>query len=358
MIRRVYVNQHGIITLDSDMFEGRKRISTGKKNDKRLVLWYKNNFDEEYKRLYDDKFKQEIEDYSTITLREYGKMVLELTSENRRAYIQKNALAIFECICNFQILAHKKFGEMKIVEIKSTNIMEWQKRCGYASKTIANHRAYLNMVMQTAMNDDIIRKNPISTVKLPPKVSVRKKIFFSVPDMKKLISTAKGQLKNYVQLACFTGMRGSELIALRWDGDIDFEKGIIRVDTGVVYGEENVTKSDTVRTIPMFKQARDALLSQQLKSESSEFVFINPQGNGYYSTGSMARTFKKLLAEAGIKDGTIHDLRRSFNTLLKQYGYPQDWILDVMGHVDDAVNRTHYTGRLDVDMDKIGNIAL
>ncbi len=56
--------------------------------------------------------------------------------------------------------------------------------------------------------------------------------------------------------------------------------------------------------------------------------------------------------------GTIHDLRRSFNTLLKQYNYPNDWILDVMGHVDETMNRNHYTGKLKVDMNKLKKISL
>lgn len=29
-----------------------------------------------------------------------------------------------------------------------------------------------------------------------------------------------------------------------------------------------------------------------------------------------------------------------------------------MGHMDNDVNRNHYTGKLTVDMSKIGNIAL
>jgi integrase len=59
-----------------------------------------------------------------------------------------------------------------------------------------------------------------------------------------------------------------------------------------------------------------------------------------------------------LKYGTIHDLRRSFNTLLKQHGYPTDWILDTMGDMNDAVNRNHYTGHLKVDLSKIAQIAL
>lgn len=358
MIRRVCLNQHGIITLDSDMFGDRKRISTGKKEDKRLLSWYEKHFDEEYEKLYEDKFKPQKDDFSDLTLREYGDMVLNLTSQNRRAYVQKNILKNFKNICDFKILNDKQFGEIKIEDIKSLHVMKWQKECGFSYQTIANHRVYLNLVMQTAMNDDLIRKNPVQLVKLPPKATVRKKTFYTETDIKTLISTSKGQLRNYIQLCCFSGMRGSELIALRWNNDIDFEKGIITVDTAIVLGNEDKTKSSSVRFIPMFPQAKEALLNQRKKSGLCEYVFINQSGKNLYSSVAMNTSFQTMLKKNGLPHGTIHDLRRSFNTLLKQYGYPQDWILDIMGHMNDKVNRDHYTGRLDVDMTKIGNIAL
>lgn len=358
MIRRVYVNQHGIITLDSDVFGNRKRISTGKKSDKRLLKWYEKNFDTEYKLLYDEKFQPEKDNFSDFTLREYGNIVLSLTSNNRREYVQKNVVRTFKKICDFQMMDNKKFGELKISDIKSLHIMKWQKECGWAYQTIVTNRIYLSLVLQTAANDDLIRKNPVASVKLPPKRSVHEKTFYSEDEIKRMISCAKGQLKNYIQLCCFSGLRGSELIALRWRDDIDFDKGMIRVDTRIVCGEEDETKSKKVRFIPMFPQAKQALVTQRMFSGLREYVFINRDGDRYYGTESLNVSFRVMLKNNNLPHGTIHDLRRSFNTLLKQYGYPTDWILDIMGHVDDRVNRNHYTGRIDVDMSKIGNIAL
>lgn len=108
----------------------------------------------------------------------------------------------------------------------------------------------------------------------------------------------------------------------------------------------------------MFIQAMEALNKQRIFSGLREYVFINKNGTSYYGANVLNNAFKRLIKDSGIRAGTIHDLRRSFNTLLKQYGYPTDWILDVMGHADDKVNRNHYTGNINVDMSKIGNIAI
>jgi len=355
MIRRVYANQHGIITLDSDMFGSRKRISTGKKLDERLLKWYEKHFDEEYTKLYHSKSDIAPKQVD-FTLEKYGEMILELTSSNRRVNVQKYAKDVFRRICNFKMLG-KKFGSMKLDEIKSTHIMLWQKECGLASQTIAANRVYLNMVLQAATNDDLIRKNPVTLTKLPKRIPVRKKNFYSEDEIKQIIGMASGQLKNYIQLACFTGMRGSELVALRWN-DVDFDKSVIRVDSRIVDGNEDLTKSGKIRFIPMFKQARQALLNQRMRSGLREFVFISSHGGAYYNSDCMMKPFKAMLKKNGFESGTIHDLRRSFNTLLKQYGYPTDWILDIMGHVDDTVNRNHYTGSLRVDMSMLDKIAL
>lgn len=357
MISRVYANQYGIITLDSDMFGNRKRISTGKKSDKRLLKWYEKHFDEEYGKLYDEKFKPIKEDFSNYTLREYGLMVLDLTSDNRRAYVHERIKKTFVRICNFQMSDNKKFGEFLLTDIKTTHVMKWQRESGLSPQTIATDRAYLNMVMQTATNDDIIRKNPVQLVKLPKKQAVKEKVYYSEEEIKDILGTAKGQLKNYIQIAFFTGMRGSELVGLKWD-DIDFDKEVIRVDSRIVSGIEDDTKSRKIRFIPMFKQCKEALQKQRIYSGLREFVFVNQSGHSYYGSGTMNFRFKRLLDEHNFKHGTIHDLRRSFNTILKEYGYPTDWILDIMGHVDDRVNRNHYTGSLRVDATKINNIAL
>jgi len=357
MIRRVYANQHGIITLDSDMFGSRKRISTGKKADKRLLKWYEKNFDTEYRELFEEKYQPKKEDYSDLTLREYGVMVLDLTSENRRQYVHERIKKTFRLICDFEMSDSKKFGEFLLTDIKTTHVMKWQRESGLSPQTVSTNRAYLNIVLQTAMNDDIIRKNPVTLVKLPKKHSVKGRVYYTEDEIKKILESAKGQLKNYIQIAFFTGMRGSELVGLKWD-DIDFDKEMIRVDSRIVRGVEDETKSRKIRFVPMFKQCKEALLKQRMYSGLKEFVFINQSGNSYYGSQTMNFRFKKLLSDNNLRHGTVHDLRRSFNTILKEYGYPTDWILDIMGHVDDRVNRNHYTGKLRVDATKVNNIAI
>jgi len=349
MISRVYKNSSGYIALDSDMLGERKRLSTGKKFDKRQAKWYEKHFEQEYAKLYEKKFGRHSN--TNLTFDKYGEMVMNITSSTRSDFSQRNAMTIFKNLCKF-------FGSMQIDEIRASDVMLWQNDCGLAPKTILNYRGYLNLILQTAMNDDIIRKNPVPLVKAPKKRFVKKTTVYYEEDIRKLIAAADGQLKNYIQLCFFSGMRGSEMIALRWKEDIDFERGVIIVDSRIREGLEGIPKSGRTRYIPMFQQACEALMRQRMRTGLSEYVFLNQYGERYQRPDPPSISFKKLTQKIGVEVGTMHDARRSFNTLLKQYGYPPDWILDVMGHVDESMNRNHYTGNLQVDMNKIGKIAL
>jgi len=212
---------------------------------------------------------------------------------------------------------------MDLTQIKASHIVKWQNDCGFAPKTIKNYRATMNAILEMALCDELIHKNPLKFVKVPKK-QYREVQIFNQSEMKVLIENASGQLKNILLFTLFTGLRGSELIALRWH-DIDWNAQTITVDTRIREGIEDVTKSKRVRIIDMLPQAKQALkMQQRLTGLKNDFVFVTHTGAPYVKP--------------------------------RQYGMPNDWILDQLGHVDDGVNREHYTGKIKPDMSKIGRV--
>ncbi len=174
--------------------------------------------------------------------------------------------------------------------------------------------------------------------------------------MKLLIDKSAGQFTNLLMFNFFAGLRGSELIALRWN-DIDFNYGTIRIDTRIRDGVEDVTKSKRVRIIDMLPQARKALKVQRLITGlKDDYVFVTQYRKGYKTPKVITELLKELCIVCDLKIGTMHTVRKSCNTLLKQYGMPQDWILDQLGHIEDGVNREYYTGKIKPDMSKIGRV--
>lgn len=343
---KITVNSYNIITLDGTVDGKRHRLTTGKKSNKRLLVWYGRNAEEEFYRLYEHKHGKQAKD--SITFEVYGRMVLEITSSNRNAFSQIDETKRFNALC-------KTFGGMELSDIKASHVMKWQNDSPLAPKTIKNRRSIFNMIMEMALYDDLIRKNPLKFVKAPKKVY--KEVFvYNEDEIEVLIKNSTGQFKNILLFNFFAGLRVSELIALRWN-DIDFIKNTIRVDTRIRNSVEDVTKSKRVRNIDMLPQSRKALQNQKRHTGlKDDFVFLTQYGKPYNREDGLNKQLKRLCIANNIKVGTTHTLRKSCNTLFKQYGMPLDWILDQLGHVEEGVNRECYTGKIKPDMSKIGRV--
>jgi len=345
-VAKVTVNNYNIIILDGTVDGKRHRLTTGKKADKRLLTWYKRHVDTEFFKLYEHKFGAAQKE--SPTFREYGLIVLEITKNNRNAFTQKEETQRFNRLC-------KTFGDMKITDIKASHVTKWQNDCGFAPKTVRNYRSIFNLILEMAHYDEIITKNPLKFVK-PPKKVYKEVHVFSKEDIKLLLEESNGQFRNILMFNFFAGLRGSELIALRWK-DIDFDSDTIRIATRIRDGIEDVTKSKRVRIIDMLPQVKVALKKQRLLTGlKDDYVFVTQYGKGYTTPEGLTIILKELCNTCNIKVGTMHTIRKSCNTLLKQYGMPQDWILDQLGHVEDGVNREFYTGKLKPDMSKIGRV--
>lgn len=125
-----------------------------------------------------------------------------------------------------------------------------------------------------------------------------------------------------------TGLRVSEALALRRN-DIQSD------DTIIVRS----TKGNKPRQTFVSKSLRPILRKylQQLKSDSSEWLFPSPIKNKYYlSYGHARKIFKKLTKDLYNPDGsqvTIHQLRHTFAT--ERAGYIDSILLmNLMGHSD------------------------
>lgn len=343
---KVAVNNYNIIILDGTVEGKRHRLTTGKKADKRLLAWYTRHADTEFFKLCEQKFS--VVQKESYTFKEYGSMVLEITSANRSTLSQNDETKRFKQLC-------KTFGEMYLSDIKALHIMKWQNDCGLASKTIRNQRSIFNIILEMAHYDDLISKNPLKFVKTPKK-AYKEVHAYSEGEIELLIEKSTGQFKNILMFNFFTGLRVSELIALRWN-KIDFINNTIRIDTRIRNGVEALPKFNKIRTIDMLPQAKKALKDQrQLTGMKDDFVFLTQYGKPYNREDGLNKQLRRLCLANNLIIGTTHTIRKSCNTLLKQYGLPLDWILDQIGHVEDGVNREHYTGRIKPDLSIIGRV--
>jgi len=333
--------RNNIIYLNKSVDGKQYRLSTGERADDRKLRYYKTHLHDEFKILFENKYGV-VDNLSFI---EYAEQIVKLTNQNRNEFSQRE-----------ELIRVKKLSKWfnGIQSINASLVARWQSECGYAPKTIRNYRGTLGSIIKMAIYDGILTKNPLNVVKAP-KMPKREVFAFSEDEVAILLKNAKGGFHNLLKFNFFSGLRGSELIALRWT-DVDFEEKTLIVSKRIREGKEDVTKSKTTRVLDLLPQAIDALREQRKLTGLSEHIFLNQYGRVYKTPNVLTESLKKLCIKSGLRVCTFHTTRKTCNTLLKQYNLPNDWILKQIGHTKDAVNREHYTGKIKPDFAQISTV--
>ncbi len=237
------------------------------------------------------------------------------------------------------------FANTPINKIKPSDIALWQSKLleKLSPRRVRNIRATFNTILEDAINDEIIEKNPISRVKVPKIYKVEPKSF-TLEEMKKILDTAKGDIKNFCALGFFTGMRSGEMIGLKWD-DIDFDRKEIHIKRAIKMGVISTPKTQgSIRTIDILDNLLPYLKEQyKLTGTKNSFIFLNKDDTHYYDTKRIRLTkWKKLLQECNIEYRPIYQLRHTFATIMIENNEDILWVANMLGHTDATMTLKMY----------------
>lgn len=156
-----------------------------------------------------------------------------------------------------------------------------------------------------------------------------------------------------IQLLMYTGLRISELSALRWK-DINFEERTISVNKNIVvtnvdgryqFIEQNKPKTKSgARIIPISSKAMEALITLKQLFPKSEYV-LNTRTGDRVIPANMNRTLKRILKNAGIPSddfGGVHTLRHTFATMLFENGCNVKIVSELLGHSSTKITEDIY----------------
>ena len=268
------------------------------------------------------------------------------------------------------ILKVDTLGNMPIESIKPSDTKEWvirMKKNGYSYQTINNYKRSLKACFYTAINDDLVRKNPfnwnLSDVLEDDTIH---KTALTDEQVNALLSFLKidGVYQKYynaIVVLLHTGLRISELCGLTVS-DIDFEQGFIRVNHQISYekGKYSISEPKTesgIREIPMIKIVREALLDeikgrievQQILIDGySDFVFLNqkllPMYAHCYSKAfsSLIKKYNKYHKGNELPAITPHTLRHTFCTNMANKKMTPNTLQYVMGHKNITMTLGYY----------------
>ena len=268
------------------------------------------------------------------------------------------------------ILKVDTLGNMPIESIKPSDTKEWairMKKNGYSYQTINNHKRSLKACFYTAINDDLVRKNPFNwNLSDVLEDDTEHKTALTDEQVNALLSFLQiddvyKKYYNAIVVLLYTGLRISELCGLT-TSDIDFEKGFIQVNHQINYDKGkysiNETKTESgIREIPMLEPVRKALLDeikgridvQQILIDGySDFVFLNqkslPMYAHCYSNAffSLIKKYNKYHKGNELPLITPHTLRHTFCTNMANKKMTPNTLQYVMGHKNITMTLGYY----------------
>lgn len=204
------------------------------------------------------------------------------------------------------------------------------KKC--SAKTLKNAWGFISSVVQDATGRKI-------TVRLP-QVVANDLPYLTAEQVPGFLDAIRGDYCEIAILLGLSGLRRSEIMAVRWE-DIDLDAGCIYVhgsavldkEGTLVYREENKNTSSR-RTVPfLIPQLRAAVDAADKHSEYA--VTCNPN-TIWHSTNRACR-------KAGLPEIGVHGLRRSFASLAYHLNLPEEVTMKAGGWSDIYTMRKIYT---------------
>jgi integrase len=134
-------------------------------------------------------------------------------------------------------LINERFGTIALEDADPVALQLWINTIAKTrSGSLVRHlRILLRSIFAEAAEQDYVRKSAARMLRIPLLKPVQKP-YLTLEQIKQLLSTAQGMDRIVIRLFLVTGLRPSELFALRWRS-LDVEKGLLRITESVYRGK-------------------------------------------------------------------------------------------------------------------------
>jgi len=194
-------------------------------------------------------------------------------------------------------------------------------------QTVKNELGLLKCILNVAVDDDLLPKNPAGNVKVD-RFSNRRGRVIDAEELARLLMAVPPKkaphLRPLMILAYETGMREAEILGLKW-ADVDLKLHVARLAE---------TKNGESRKVPLSEKAEKALAAWGRKDDTYVFPARKVPGKdkakGKGHLGHVSHAFRRLAERAEVEDVRFHDFRHTFCTRME--GKDLRTIAAVTGH--------------------------
>jgi len=232
-------------------------------------------------------------------------------------------------------------------KMRPMDVMQWLTTLPLAPKTKAHVKRVLHLLFERAMLWGLIdvQRNPLELVKVKGGSKRQKALVTLTSDeFLLLLEELKEPFRTMAAIAMCTGLRISEVLALRWES-LNFEEGTMLVERAVVNGRIGPTKTETSKDdVPLDGELAAIVLEWQAKQDrSTGLVFPSPLTGGCYHAGMIQKLHLKPAGERiGIKGLGWHAFRHSYRGLLDESGANAGMQKGLMRHANISTTMNTY----------------
>lgn len=228
-----------------------------------------------------------------------------------------------------------RYARLSLSQVSTERLEELMKAMfedGQSPASIRNALGLIRATLGSAKRRGWKGANPFDDFTLP-RLNNRRVRFLSPEEADALLSAVSSRSiiwGRICRLALSSGMRASEIFALRWS-DVDIGNGLIRV---------RQAKAGQARTVWLNESAAAVLREhggEQAEKPSEAHVFEARRGGGRIR--EVSSTFGRAVDELGLNVGrdrldhvVFHTLRHTFASWLVQSGVPIYTVAELMGH--------------------------
>jgi len=249
------------------------------------------------------------------------------------------------------------WGPVRLSEVTHAGVTAWAARLtatGLAPGTVRYVHRVLSLILELAVRDERIARNPATGVRLPKAVTGEKR--FLTHAQVAALADAAGPGRLVVLTLAYTGLRWGELAALR-AGHVDLMRRRIEVSASVTEVRGRLTwgtpKSHQARSVPVPRFLVDDLAGLIAGRRADDLVFVAPMGGPLRNLNWRRDTFDRAAVSVGLDGLTPHELRHTAASLAVAAGANVKAVQRMLGHASAAMTLDVYAGLFGDDLDAV-----
>ncbi len=233
-----------------------------------------------------------------------------------------------------------KFGERRLCEITRADVQSFaaeKRQQGFSGSSIHGMRTTLSKVFQAAVDWGYLELNAARGIRIGNREPEGERLYLTASETTKLIASLDEPVRTIVLVAVLTGLRISELLALRWK-HVDFLRMALQIRQTVSEGKFGTPKTKSSRReIPMSEPVRQALLAQKNRCRQTgpdDLIFVSRNQTALNPKNLLRRVLRPACVALELPLVSWHSFRHTHGTLLGEVAESLKTSQALLGHSD------------------------